>query len=221
MNKTSIEFCDFTWNPITGCNNQCSYCWAEKFSNRYKMQLDFHKPEFHETRLNEKIPRIPKERNYIAQAISPDLPIIFTVDMGDIFSQGIDNLWRKFVFGHVWTHPEVTFLFLSKRPEYYIKWKDYIPKSAIIGTSLDYAHNLKRVEPIREMAAFGFRTFVNIEPLMSMMDAVNFSGIDFVVVGAMTGRRYCPDARWHKSIKADKIYYKKNYLIYFPELQNQ
>jgi protein gp37 len=64
----------------------------------------------------------------------------------------------------------------------------------------------------------GFRTFVNIEPLMSMMDAVDFSGIEFVVVGALTGRRYRPDARWHRSITHERIYYKRNYLVYFPEL---
>lgn len=93
-------------------------------------------------------------------------------------------------------------------------------EDSIIGTSLDYAHNYKRVLPVIHASTFGFRTFVNIEPLMSRMDVVDFSGIDFVIIGALTGRKYRPDPAWHKSIKHPVIYYKKNYQIYFPELKN-
>jgi protein gp37 len=185
------------------------------------MQLDFHKPEFHEKRLLEKIPALPKDRSFIARTISPDKPVIFTVDMGDIFSQGVDQLWIKSVFAFAKSHQEATFLFLTKRPEYYQKWSGYISReNSIIGTSLDFAHNYKRVLPIKHASMFGFKTFVNIEPLMSHMGMVDFSGIDFVVVGALTGRKYRPDPAWHKSIKANKIYYKTNYQVYFPELSN-
>jgi protein gp37 len=185
------------------------------------MQIDFHKPEFHENRLFEKIPKLTKDRSFIARTISPDKPVIFTVDMGDIFSQGVDDIWVRRVFIYAENHPEATFLFLTKRPRLYYTWKRVIPKNSIIGTSLDYAHNSGRILSIKLMAEYGFRTFVNIEPIMSRMDQVDFSGIDFVVVGALTGRKYRPDPAWHKSIVANKIYYKTNYQVYFPELINQ
>jgi protein gp37 len=221
MNKTSIEFCDFTFNPITGCCFSCDYCWAKKFNDRYFKQ-DFNIPQFHPERLNAKIPRIPKERNGIASIISPDKPVIFTVDMGDIFSKGVYVDWIERVFEFVRSHPEANFLFLTKKPLVYFAWEDVLPKeNTFIGTSLDFAHNHKRLDPIREMAKRGYRTFVNIEPLMSRMDQVDFSGIDFVIVGALTGRKYRPDPAWHKSIAHPVIYYKKNYQFYFPELKNQ
>jgi hypothetical protein len=53
------------------------------------------------------------------------------------------------------------------------------------------------------------------------LNEVDFSGIDFIVVGALTGRKYLPDPAWHKSINHPKIYYKTNYQTYFPELINQ
>jgi len=28
MNKSKIEWCDMTWNPITGCLHGCEYCYA-------------------------------------------------------------------------------------------------------------------------------------------------------------------------------------------------
>jgi protein gp37 len=220
MNKTSIEFADFTWNPITGCKNGCDYCWAKKFNDRYKMQNDFHVPEFHEKRLFEKIPAMPKVRNEIAKIISPDKPVIFAVDMGDIFSKGAELEWQNKVLDFVDSHKQAMFLFLSKRPGQYHLWGEDFPDNVFIGTSLDFAHNHKRIEEIQGMAGYGYKTFVNIEPLMSRMDQVDFSGIDFVIVGALTGRKYRPDLAWHKSINHPVIYYKKNYQQYFPELKN-
>ena len=35
MNRSRIEWCDHTWNPITGCLNECQYCYARKMSMRF------------------------------------------------------------------------------------------------------------------------------------------------------------------------------------------
>lgn len=35
MNKTRIEWCDSTWNPVTGCYHNCEYCYARKIANRF------------------------------------------------------------------------------------------------------------------------------------------------------------------------------------------
>jgi len=217
MNRTNIEFADFSFNPITGCRNDCEYCWAKKFNDRY-FKTDFRIPQFHEKRLNERIPGLSKERNYIAEAISPNKPVIFTVDMGDLFSDMVHPEWRLHVFDYIREHENANFLLLTKRPMFYLG-ADIPEYNTFIGTSLDYAHNRERLEAIKEMDKRNFRTFVNIEPLMSRMDMVDFSGIDFVIVGALTGRKYRPDPAWHKSINHPVIYYKRNYIQYFPELK--
>jgi len=36
MNKTKIEWCDSTWNPITGCKHGCEYCYARKIAKRFE-----------------------------------------------------------------------------------------------------------------------------------------------------------------------------------------
>jgi protein gp37 len=35
MNKSKIEWCDYTWNPVTGCVNDCPYCYARKIAERF------------------------------------------------------------------------------------------------------------------------------------------------------------------------------------------
>lgn len=33
--KTKIDWCDSTWNPVTGCQHDCEYCYARSLAKRY------------------------------------------------------------------------------------------------------------------------------------------------------------------------------------------
>jgi len=35
MDKTKIDWCDSTWNPITGCLHKCEYCYARSIAKRF------------------------------------------------------------------------------------------------------------------------------------------------------------------------------------------
>lgn len=35
MNKSKIEWCKYTWNPVTGCCQGCPYCYAAKIAHRF------------------------------------------------------------------------------------------------------------------------------------------------------------------------------------------
>lgn len=35
MNKTKIDWCDSTWNPVTGCLHGCEYCYARSIAKRF------------------------------------------------------------------------------------------------------------------------------------------------------------------------------------------
>jgi protein gp37 len=39
VNKSKIEWCDYTWSPVTGCLHNCDYCYAKRQTNRFKGQL--------------------------------------------------------------------------------------------------------------------------------------------------------------------------------------
>ena len=35
MDKTKIDWCDMSWNPITGCRHGCEYCYARRMAERF------------------------------------------------------------------------------------------------------------------------------------------------------------------------------------------
>ncbi len=35
MNRSKIEWCDHTYNPVTGCRHHCEYCYARKMAKRF------------------------------------------------------------------------------------------------------------------------------------------------------------------------------------------
>lgn len=36
MKQTKIEWCDSTWNPVTGCLHGCEYCYARQIAHRFE-----------------------------------------------------------------------------------------------------------------------------------------------------------------------------------------
>jgi protein gp37 len=40
MQKSKIEWCDMTWNPVTGCRNNCRYCYARDIVRRFEGKGD-------------------------------------------------------------------------------------------------------------------------------------------------------------------------------------
>lgn len=42
--KTKIDWCDSTWNPVTGCLHGCEYCYARKIAERFRAR-EIYDPE--------------------------------------------------------------------------------------------------------------------------------------------------------------------------------
>ena len=53
MNKSFIEWTDFTWNPVTGCLHGCPYCYARKQTKRFSGDV----------RLNKSSDQLKKDEN--------------------------------------------------------------------------------------------------------------------------------------------------------------
>ena len=86
LNKTKIEWCDRTWNPVTGCLHGCSYCYARKIAERFKGTKawpDGFKPIFRPERLDDPIIEYGTEQS------------IFVCSMADLFGEWVPKEWIK------------------------------------------------------------------------------------------------------------------------------
>ena len=129
--RTKIDWCDATWNPVTGCLHGCEYCYARKIAKRFGSNLmpiftnypvldepvrsvgfdcgknqpypfDF-TPTFHRYRLDEPA-RWTRPRN------------IFVCSMADLFGDWVPDEWIKAVFDACENAPQHRYIFLTKNP---------------------------------------------------------------------------------------------------------
>ena len=218
--KSTIQWADYSWNPIVGCRKGCSYCYARKMNDRFHFVKDFSEPEFFPERLKEPY-KLKKPSK------------IFVCSMGEIFDGNPE--WIRQIIKVCEDLPHHTFMFLSKFPydnkehEYYT-YNDYeFPVNCFFGLTITdtLGSNLYKLVLLKDrMSCYGQnnnnKRFISIEPILSDFADVNFSGIDLVIVGAMTGANAVkPKLEWLYSINNNKtikeIFWKKNILKH-PEL---
>lgn len=202
MNKTKIEWCDFSWNPVTGCLHGCPYCYARGIARRFgktEPAQNF-EPEFREDRLNQPL-RMRKAKR------------IFVCSMADLMGGWVPAKWIQRVISVVEQAPHHTFQFLTKNPRRYgeFSW----PRNAWLGvTTVNQAAMISAYEPMAKIRPN--ITFVSVEP---MLGPVRLGGWrpDWVIIGAQTGHgRKQPEQAWVQDLTDDArscelpVFYKSN-----------
>ena len=80
MNKTKIEWCDYTWNPLIGCRHGCKYCYAKRLNSRFNFIPKWETPIFFPDRLNEPLAKRKGAK-------------IFVCSMSDLFGNWVRSEW--------------------------------------------------------------------------------------------------------------------------------
>lgn len=184
MNRTKIEWCDFTWNPVTGCKRGCPYCYAKRVHNRFNKE-PFDKITFHPERLMEPL-KVKKPSK------------IFVGSMSDI--EYWDLLWTKMILDVVEANQQHTFMFLSKRPSNYNNF-DW-PQNAMTGITITSGPILSDTIQFFEIyrSKFMIRPFLSIEPLLGPVPAI-MDKFELVIIGAQTGpKAIVPKDEWVEEI---------------------
>lgn len=213
MDKTKIDWCDSTWNPVTGCLHECSYCYArgiaKRFGKNYPDYTEYHRmnpqvhildnpidgtpypfefdPTFHYYRLKEYQDK-KKPRN------------IFVCSMADLFGEWVPDDWITDVFNACKAAPQHNYLFLTKNPERYILLENTgkMPHedniwlgTTVTNPNMPYLWTDNKIN---------LHTFLSIEPIME--DFGEFGADkwpEWVIIGAETGKRkgkVVPEKSW-------------------------
>ncbi|RLG20369.1 hypothetical protein DRN77_07825 [Methanosarcinales archaeon] len=225
MNLNSpIGWCDATWNPVTGCLNNCPFCYARKLAEgRLKGRFGYEngfKPTFHANRLKEPY-KLKKPSK------------IFVTSMGDIFGNWNPQQWFSAVMEVVIANPRHTFQFLTKCPQYigaFLECEhiDQIPDNMWVGVSVTCQADLWRIELLRKYVSGGKR-FISFEPLLAPITTLDLSNIDWIIIGAQTGNhpdKIKPKVEWITELCSMAhnclipIFMKDNLLQYLPDGYN-
>jgi protein gp37 len=215
--KTSIEWTDYSWNPIRARNREtgkvgfhCEHasegcmaadnavgCYAEVWNFKRKLgtglpftrqSRDLVEIEINEKVLQEPMPRRPAK--------------IFVCDMTDLFAEFVRTEWIDRIMDRVSERYWITLQFLTKRPE---RMRDYLNHGPLYsniwaGTSVESRRELHRLDDLRRTRA-GVR-FISVEPLFENLGKIDLTRIDWVIVGAQSGAHSRPmELDWVRSIR--------------------
>jgi protein gp37 len=193
MNKTGIEYCDYTWNPATGCELGCNYCYARKIAERFKGGKAFpngFKPTFHPERLKEPHKLGTK---WNCPEVWAKGSTIFVCSMADLFGDWVPDTWINEVMLASKRANRHTYIFLTKNPKRY----QTIPGSCFqsnfwFGASVTRLEDTHRIDTIQNRVA-GDNKFISFEPLLGDPGRLDLTDIKQVIVGAQTNPNKCAE----------------------------
>ncbi len=180
--KSTIEWTEATWNPVTGCTKispGCKHCYAERLAIRLQAMGQRNYQDGFKVRLQEHMLEVPLKWK------TPQT--IFVNSMSDLFHSKIPTSYIKDVFDVMneahWHRYQV----LTKRADRLQQLSPELPWAPHIwmGVSVESAAYTFRIDHLRETNAH--IKFLSLEPLIGPLNNLDLHGIDWVIAGGESG----------------------------------
>ena len=226
MNKSAIDWCDFSWNPVTGCNFGCEYCYAQRQATRFagnirmnmtseQLKTDaaglyvLEQPFKNYTGAVLPFPAgfAPTFHKYrLGDPAKKKKPAnIFVCSMADLFGDWIPDEWIEAVFEACKAAPQHNYLFLTKSPGRYqiLAAAGKLPElpNFWYGSSITGPDNWFWWSEYHH-------TFVSYEPMLKPLGIADEDAarkVDWIIAGAETGHRagkITPEEGWLEELAA-------------------
>jgi len=205
--KTSIEWCDKTFNPWIGCTKvspACDNCYAAEWDKRYEGGKHWG-PKAPRRRTSEKNWNAPLK--WDAEAAKHVVRYrVFCASLADVFDNQVDPAWRADLWELIRSTPNLDWLLLTKRAPNIAKmlpsdWGNGYP-NVWLGTTVENQNEWdargKQLAVIPAVVRF-----LSCEPLLGFIqygDAIK--SIDWIITGGESGANYRhaePD--WFRAIR--------------------
>jgi len=215
MNKTSIEWCDESWNPVSGClgpcGEVCAYCYAKTMVNRWQgYALDgqittfnpydglavLEKPLYTQDKFGKRrkaaFPFGFDPTLYLYRLIEPykkkTAKTIFVCSMSDLFGDWVPDEWIEEVFEACQKAPWHRYMFLTKNPSRYIQ----LATAGLLPAGDNYWYGSTVTGPdVNYFFSEEHHTFLSVEPILEPFkpETGGLPHVEFIILGAETGDR--------------------------------
>jgi protein gp37 len=185
--RSSIEWTEATWNPVTGCHQVspgCAHCYAKAFAERWRG-----------------VPEHPYEQGFdlrlwpqrLEQPLRWRRPrMIFVNSMSDLFHEDVSDKFISEIFDVMREAHWHTFQILTKRHKRLaelgasLEW----PPNVWMGVSIENRRFVHRADFLRNVPAAV--RFISAEPLLGPLEGLDLGLIDWVIAGGESGPRHRP-----------------------------
>jgi len=182
MSRSTIEWTESTWNPLTGCTKispGCKHCYAERMAKRLHGMGSPNYANGFQLTVHEHTLEIPLRMR------KPQT--IFVNSMSDLFHADVPEDFILRVFETMDRADWHRYQVLTKRAE---RLEELSPKirwspQVWMGVSIESEDYLWRADHLRRTRAAV--KFLSLEPLLGSLPNIDLDGIDWVIVGGESG----------------------------------
>ncbi|MDE0534332.1 MAG: phage Gp37/Gp68 family protein [Albidovulum sp.] len=199
--KSSIEWTDATWNPVTGCTKitrGCDHCYAERFAERWRGISGHPYEQGFDLR------QWPTRLDQPARWRKPRM--IFVNSMSDLFHKSVEREFIDCVFETMETVDRHVYQVLTKRSSLMRRYlrnryaDSAAPDHIWCGVSVEDRSAISRIEHLQKTPVAV--RFLSIEPLLGPIGNIDLEGISWVIVGGESGPQARPmHLEWVKDIR--------------------
>ncbi len=217
--KTKIDWCDSTWNPVTGCLHGCEYCYARRIAERFGLPYapELGDPGMEGARKRDSIngmdTMLELQKPYIKDGRKRPYPMgflptlhryrldepqrwtkprtIFVGSMTDLFGEWVPDEWIDQILTACLAAPQHRYLFLTKNGYRYTE----LAHKGILVKEDNFWYGCSVPTPETPFWwSDEHNTFASIEPILEPFDYKEAdmepdSVPDWIIVGAETGNR--------------------------------
>lgn len=195
--KSSIEWTESTWNPLSGCTKispGCKHCYAERMAGRLKAMGQPNYANGFALTLHEEALELPLRWK------KPQT--IFVNSMSDMFHIKVPRKFILRAFDVMQKANWHRFQVLTKRAERLAVLSEQLPwaENIWMGVSVENEAYTHRIDSLRETDAA--IKFLSLEPLLGPLGNLRLDRIDWVIVGGESGPGARPmNTEWVLSIR--------------------